>query len=84
MPVSTKERINTDLQAAKAQNQQWRDRICPTDKMLVSAAVPKVGKRVEGMSHSQQQAIAIMQAEKLKAKLLAFRLQLQLYLTLCH
>jgi hypothetical protein len=34
-------------------------------------------KRVEGMSHSQQQAIATMQAEKLKAKLLAFKLQLQ-------
>lgn len=66
------------------QNQQQGDRICTADKMFVSEALPKMGKGVEGISHSHRQAIAIMQAEKLKAKLLAFRLQLQLYLTLCH
>jgi hypothetical protein len=75
MPVSIKERITTDLQAAKVQNQQRRD--STTDKMFVSTAVPKMGKRVEGISHSQQMAIAKMQAERLKAKLLAFQLQLQ-------
>ena len=31
MAVSIKERITTDLQAAKAQNQQQRDRICTNE-----------------------------------------------------
>lgn len=77
MPVSIKERITTNLQATKVQNQQQTDGIRTTAKMAVSEAVPRMGKRVEGISHSQQQAIAIMQAERLKAKLLAFKLQLQ-------
>jgi hypothetical protein len=77
MPVSIKERITTDLRAAKVQNQQQTDRTRTTAKMVISEEVPKMGKRVEGISHSQQMAIAKMQAERLKAKLLAFQLQLQ-------
>jgi hypothetical protein len=51
MPVSIKERITTDLQAAKVQNQRQKDRIRTIAKMVISEAVSKMGKKLEGISH---------------------------------